>query len=81
MQTEKGNKMIATEQSRAFDLTAEMINEDRVFRELVRDGLTQSELRDLIERRPQTYSRFSQWIDALPRSKPIAQRVLSRTTT
>lgn len=39
---------------------------NQTFMDLVRDGLTQEELRRNIERRPFLWSRFANWLDKLP---------------
>jgi hypothetical protein len=36
------------------------------FLDMVKNGLTRRELRLLIEKRPEKYERFSDWLDVLP---------------
>jgi hypothetical protein len=39
---------------------------NQAFLEAVADGLSADELRKLIERRPEQYARFSNWLEKLP---------------
>ena len=39
---------------------------NHAFMDAVKDGMTAQELRELIKRRPDIYSRFSHWIEKLP---------------
>lgn len=41
---------------------------DKTFLEFVEDGMTREELARNIERRPQLWGRFSNWLDKLPSS-------------
>ena len=39
---------------------------NELFLEFVKEGMTRSELQKNIDRRPQLWSRFSNWLDVLP---------------
>jgi hypothetical protein len=42
--------------------------ENETFLEIVKDGLTKSELKALIARRPALWKRFENWLEKLPSS-------------
>ncbi len=42
---------------------------NELFLEMVRDGMTRDELQKLIDKRPERYGRFSNWLDRLPKEE------------
>ena len=52
-----------------YEEQRKIANLDHAFMDAVKEGLTRNELQSLIERRPQVYSRFSDWLEKLPEEK------------
>jgi len=45
---------------------------NKTFLEIVEGGLTKQELQHNIEKNPNTWSRFSHWLDKLPEGIPVS---------
>ena len=55
----KQSQMFYDAQRKSSDL-------NKLFLEMARDGMTADELKRLIKKRPETYSRFAHWVKKLP---------------
>jgi len=55
-----------TQMQMFYEEHAKVAGVAELFLELVKDGLTRSELARNIERRPELWGRFESWLDKLP---------------
>jgi len=49
-----------------YDAQRKSSDLNKLFLEMVHDGMTADELKRLIKKRPETYSRFAHWVKKLP---------------
>ncbi|MBU3743788.1 MAG: hypothetical protein FGM61_04470 [Sediminibacterium sp.] len=63
-----GNKMI-TQQQIQQQQQQKISNMNRLFVEMVQDGMTRNDLENCIKLRPQLWGRFSHWMSILPEGK------------
>lgn len=49
-----------------YDERKKIAGADELFMEMVKEGMTRDELVKLIEKRPELWGRFSNWIGVLP---------------
>lgn len=55
-----------TQYQLAYQAQQYMAKQDELFLQMVRDGMTQKQLKQNIARRPSLWSRFEHWLEKLP---------------
>jgi len=64
--TEGKMNMKKTQSQLFYDAQRKTADLDHAFLEMAHDGMTADELKRLIKKRPETYSRFAHWVKKLP---------------
>jgi hypothetical protein len=60
-----------TQQQMFYESANNFARSCELFSDMVKDGLTKSELQRLIAKRPSSWGKFSHWLDILPEEEGI----------